>query len=244
MISWVKKFFKKTESFKSELLKLHPEDFSWKVISFSFDSDGFDRRHTKIQLQNEKGWHLLQFPQQKKSTHPIVLSTSKDEKNIWPLSEITPQDQQVLNLFLHETMRSSMEEILDFIKAPVSGVTTMDYQSEAQFLKWFEVSLTVLDKALDKFNKESHLVLTGCFFAGKRNDNSERLIRLIIFNLDIFFYLLEDNSLRVVIFDDKDKGHGEAQTPAFQQIIKVTKPQFYDQMILILQKITQHGEFH
>jgi hypothetical protein len=243
MIEKLLGWFKKTTSFKTELLKTHPSDYSWRVVSFSFDVTGYDLRHTKIQLQNEKLQWLLQFPQQKKSSFPLIID-SADKKQSWKSSMVTAEEESVLNLFLHETMRVSMEEMLDFMRAPVSGVTSADYQNEAQFLKWFEVSLNVLHKALDKFHKDPALVLTGCFFAGKRAENGERLVRLIIFNLDIFFYLQEDNSLRVLIFDDKDKGHGSGKTPVFQQIIKVTKPQFYDQMVNILQRVTQHGEFH
>ncbi|GEM_PF-1168202 len=243
MMDMIKKWFHKSSNFKAELLKVHPEDFSWRVVSFSFENSGYDHRHTKIQLQNLKGHWALQFPHLKKSRFPLLIQAA-DKKNSWPTDSIQLEDEKALNLFLHETIRVSMEEMLDFMRAPVTGVTSVDYQNEAQYLKWFEVSLTVLTKALERFEKDSSLVLTGCFFAGTRPENNERIVRLIIFNLDIFFYLRPDNALRILIFDDKDKGHGENQTPVFQQIIKVTKPQFYDQMILILQRITEYGEFH
>lgn len=245
MIAWLKKLFKKDLSFKDSLLELHPDDFTWRVVSFSFEPNNYELRHTKIQLQDKNGWWLIQFPHSPNSTHPLVMTSQfDDKKKTWIPSELVPEDKKFLNLFLHETVRTSMDEIQDFMRAPVSGVTSSDYQNEAQFLKWFEVSLGVLDKALDKFAKDPHLVMTACFFAGQRVENQERLIRLIIFNLDIFFYLQEDNCLRVMVFDDKDKGHGQTSRPTFQQIIKVTKPQFYDQMVLILQKMTQHGEIH
>lgn len=243
MIHWVKSWFNRSSLVKDQLLKIHPSEFSWRVVSFSFEGSGYDLRHTKIQLQEKSRTWLFQFPQQKKSSFPLIL-TADDKKVTWHPSSLHSEDQKVMNLFLHETMRVSMEETLDFMRAPVSGVTSADYQNEAQFLKWFEVSLGVLVKAMDKFDKDPSLILTGCFFAGRRPENNERLIRLIIFNLDIFFYLQEDHALRVMVFDDKDKGHGSGQRPVFQQIIKVTKPQFYDQMIVILQRITQHGEFH
>ncbi len=243
MINKIKNWFGGSDPFKSHLLKIHPEDFSWRVVSFSFDGGGYDLRHTKIQLQKANSEWLIQYPHQQKSTYPLVI-VNNGNKTTWHPSSLEFEDQKILNLFLHETIRVSMEETLDFMRAPVSGVTSADYQSEAQALKWFEVSLSVLLRAMDKFDKDSSLVLTGCFFAGRRIENNERIIRLIIFNLDIFFYLQEDNSLRVMVFDDKDKGHGAGKTPVLQQIIKVTKPQFYDQIIHILQRITQHGEFH
>lgn len=243
MIKKLLGLFHSQDSLKQNLLQIHPRDFSWRVVSFSFETNSYDLRNTKIQLQNQQKEWLLQFPHKKNSTFPLMISSDQKRKT-WHPSSLEFEDQKVLNLFLHETMRVSMEEMLDFMRAPVTGVTTVDYQNEAQYLKWFEVSLNVLARALDKFEKDPSLILTGCFFAGKRPENDERLVRLIIFNLDIFFYLQSDNSLRVLIFDDKDKGHGSGQTPVFQQIIKVTKPQFYDQMILILQRITQYGELH
>ena len=60
--------------------------------------------------------------------------------------------------------------------------------------------------------------------------------------MDIFCYFQNDMSLQIAIFDDKNQGHGSAKTASFQQIIKVTKPQIYDEKVKLVHRIAMVGE--
>jgi len=109
-------------------------------------------------------------------------------------------------------------------------------------LQWIQASFGTLLRALQSFQNNKELILTGACFSGKVPDTQEEVLRVMAFNLDIFYYLRPDSSLHIVIFDDKDRGHGTSKNPSFQQIIKVTKPQFYDEIIKLLYELAKVGE--
>ncbi len=86
------------------------------------------------------------------------------------------------------------------------------------------------------------MILTAAFFSGLEASSEDKVLRLIAFNLDILFYFQKDGSMRILVFDDKNMGHGQARNPSFQQIIKVTKPQFYDEIIRLIHEVATVGE--
>jgi hypothetical protein len=147
-----------------------------------------------------------------------------------------------MNLAIHSTIKHGLESHQDFMLLPVSGATALDMQAETRALQWIQASFGTLNRALDKLKSDGDLILSAVFFSGNVPESEEKVVRLIAFNLDIFYYLRPDNSLQIVVFDDKGEGHGQSKTPSFQQIIKVTKPQFYDEIIKLLSKISQIGE--
>jgi hypothetical protein len=147
-----------------------------------------------------------------------------------------------MNLSIHSTLKYSMEINHEFMTTPVSGATTLDFQSEARALQWIQASFGTLTRALDNFTQRSDLILTAAVFSGIVPDSGENVLRILAFNLDIFFYMKQDLSLQIVIFDDKNMGQGGAKTPTFQQQIKVTKPQFYDEIVKLVHRIAMVGE--
>ena len=158
---------------------------------------------------------------------------------------LPPGDEEfkaLMNLSIHSTLKYSIEFNHEFMVTPVPGATTMDIQNETRALQWIQATFGTLTRALDSMNNRPDLILTAACFSGKVPESGEDVLRVIAFNLDIFFYLREDYSLQIVVFDDKNMGHGESKTPTFQQIIKVTKPQFYDEITKLLHKLAQVGE--
>ncbi len=149
---------------------------------------------------------------------------------------------QLMNLSLHATIKAGLDSHKEFITTPVSGVTTLDYEAEAKALLWIQASFGTLSRALKKVRAENNLFLTGAFFSGFEPSTEEKVLRLIAFNLDILFYFQKDETLRILVFDDKNMGQGQARNPSFQQIIKVTKPQFYDEMIKLTHEVATVGE--
>lgn len=147
-----------------------------------------------------------------------------------------------LNLVVHGIISSALEYNKPAILTAVVGATTLDLQSELKALEWIKVSFKVLSQALDKIRSDQALVLTGGIFYGIEPQSQKRILRILAMNLDIFYYFEEDDSLRIVIFNDKNHGHGASTAPAFHQIIKVTKPQFYDEIIKLINKFTLVGE--
>jgi hypothetical protein len=147
-----------------------------------------------------------------------------------------------MNLSIHSTLKYGLEQNHEFMVTPVTGATTLDIQNETRALQWIEATFGTLNRALDNMKKNPDQVLTAACFSGKVPESGEEVLRVIAFNLDIFYYLRPDFTLQIVVFDDKNLGHGQAKTPTFQQIIKVTKPQFYDEIIKLLHHLAQVGE--
>ncbi len=149
---------------------------------------------------------------------------------------------QLMNLAIHGTIIAGLDQHKDFVVTPVSGATTLDYESENKALLWIQASFGTLSRALKKMNDDPSLILTAAFFSGEESTSGDKVLRLIAFNLDIIFYFQNDETLRILVFDDKNVGHGQSRNPSFQQIIKVTKPQFYDEIIKLTHEVATVGE--
>lgn len=148
----------------------------------------------------------------------------------------------LMNLALHSSLISGLEMHKEFMITPVSGATTQDIQNETRALQWIQASFTTLTQALKSLQQDSDLILTATFFSGKVPEADDVVVRLIVLSLDIVLYLRADQTLLVIVFNDKNLGHGGSKEPAFQQIIKVTKPQFYDEIVKLVNQVGLAGE--
>lgn len=224
---------------KELFLELTPIGSHWRVVTWNFDLDSPQERQWTVEIQGPKSnmisWkkskkeEIFFFEKEKLITKKIINAQDEDLKSL-------------MNLSLHSTIKYSLEKNREFMLAPVSGATTLDFQNEAKALQWIQVSFGTLKLALEGMKKDKDLILTGAFFSGIVPEGGEEVLRVIAFNLDIFYYLRPDQSLQIVVFNDKDLGHGKSKTPTFQQIIKVTKPQFYDEITKLMLDLAIAGE--
>jgi hypothetical protein len=224
---------------KELFLAYHPQDSSWRIVSWNFDLKNTNERQWVIEThhphKNVIIWHLDDME---------TVQFFEDEKII-RRRRITPLQsdlKDLMNLSIHSTLKFGLEENHAFMLDPVTGATTLDFQSEARALQWIQASFGTIIRALESFKKDSSLILTAAVFSGIIPESGERALRVLAFNLDIFFYLRSDKSLQIVIFDDKNMGHGHSRAPVYQQIIKVTKPQFYDEIVKLVHLIANVGE--
>jgi hypothetical protein len=224
---------------KELFLELTPIGSHWRVVTWNFDLGSPQERQWTVEIQGAKSslisWkkskkeEIFFFEKEKLITKKIINAQDEDLKSL-------------MNLSLHSTIKYSLEKNREFMLAPVSGATTLDFQNEAKALQWIQVSFGTLKLALEGMKKDKDLILTGAFFSGIVPEGGEEVLRVIAFNLDIFYYLRPDQSLQIVVFNDKDLGHGKSKTPTFQQIIKVTKPQFYDEITKLMLDLAIAGE--
>jgi hypothetical protein len=220
-------------------LDFNPEKSKWRVVTWNFDLGTNLKRKWTVEIHGKKR-QLIQWGT-RTSTEVCfyedekLLRKKKIDSNS---SELGP----LMNLAIHSTLKYGLEINRDFMLTPVSGVTTLDMQSEARSLQWIEASFGTLRKALENVKNNPDLILTAACFSGQVPESGEEVLRVIVFNLDIFYYLRPDSTLQIVVFDDKNLGHGQSKTPTFQQIIKVTKPQFYDEIIKLLHYVAVVGE--
>lgn len=227
------------KNIKEHFLSYFPQSSSWRVVTWNFNLMGEAKRGWKLEIVGSTSesieWNLKK---------EVELKFSKNGKMV-KRSSIKDPDQEIkdlMNLSIHATIKHSLELNHPFMLRPVTGVTTLDFDSEARSLAWIQASFTSASKALEQFAYNQGQILEAVFFSGSEPETGSDVLRLILFNLDIFYYLRTDGSLQVVVFDDKNLGHGKAQTPTFHQIIKVTKPQFYDEIIKLVHQLAKVGE--
>lgn len=233
-------FFERKDA-KDLFLKFTPENSEWRVVSWNFDISSATERQWAIEIHHQD-IELIQWERNKDDRISFFRNSLPLKK--YKLNKEKESIKNLMNLAIHSTLKHSLEMNKDFMLTPVSGATAVDIQNENKALMWLEATLGTLNRALSNFKSRTDLILTASFFSGRVPETGENVLRLIAFNLDIFYYMRPDFTLLIVIFDDKDQGHGESKTPAFQQIIKVTKPQFYDEIMKIVNQLGQIGEIN
>lgn len=224
---------------KDLFLEFNPLGSYWRVVTWNFDLDAKSKRKWSIEIFGHKNFNIqwmlnkkvdFRFYQDKRLSAKLKLPQENNEV------------KDLMNLSIHSTLKYSVERNHEFMLMPVTGATTMDFQAESRALQWIQASFGTLSRALENVKNHNDLILTAAIFSGQTPDSKEDVLRVVVFNLDIFYYMRPDHSLQIVVFDDKDQGHGKSQTPTFHQIIKVTKPQFYDEITKLLLLIGRVGE--
>jgi hypothetical protein len=226
---------------KEYFLEFSPTKSHWRVVTWNFDLGTEAKRKWTIEVHGDKR-HLIQWSH--RSAEELCFY---ENDKLVRKKKVKPQDdayKELMNLVIHSTLKYGLEFNQEFMLTPVPGATTLDMQSETRSLQWIQASFGTLKRALDKVKINSDLILTAACFSGKVPESGEEVLRVIAFNLDIFYYFRTDSTLQIVVFDDKNLGHGQSKTPTFQQIIKVTKPQFYDEIIKLLHHVAQVGEIN
>jgi hypothetical protein len=224
---------------KQLFLNWHPEKSSWRTVTWNFDVTDPKERLWIVELF---GAQFSSIQWKKLDQQEIKFYQGKSLVNKIKISEEAQDLKALMNLAIHSTIKLGLEENLDFMLAPVSGATIEDMQNEARALQWVQASFGVLTRALERMATDRSLILTAAFFSGFEKQSGKRIVRLIAMNLDISFYLSPDSSLQILIFDDKGEAHGSSKSPVFQQNIKVTKPQFYDEIIKLVHTLAAVGE--
>lgn len=234
MSIWKKIFGKNA---KDLFLEFDPIGSNWRIVTWNFDLDGAKKRRFTVEIQGTEN-KTIQW--EKLNGENVYFF---DDQTLIKREKVKDQEMKsLMNITIHSTLKHSVESNYEFMVTPVTGATTQDYQNEARALQWIEASFGTLTRALESLKKDPNLILTGACFSGIVPDTGERVLRVLVFNLDIFYYLRDDQTLQIVVFDDKNMGHGQSKTPTFQQIIKVTKPQFYDEITKLILRLAQVGE--
>jgi hypothetical protein len=224
---------------KELFLDFDPVGSVFSSVTWNYDLAGVGERRYMAEIQKT---HKETIDWYQSSTEEVRFF--RDGKILRKKRVTKERDEfvKLMNLSMHGTIVQGLEIHKEFVTTLVSGVTTLDYESEAKSLQWIQASFGTLSRALKKVRNEEGMILTAAFFSGLEPSTQEKVLRLIAFNLDIIFYFQKDDSLRILIFDDKNLGQGQAKNPSFQQIIKVTKPQFYDEIIKLTHEVATVGE--
>jgi len=225
---------------KELFLAFNPMGSNWRVVTWNFDLEDPSVRRWTIEVHAHEKAKIIHWERGQNEELRFFEGTSLARKRGVPQND--EELKALMNLSIHSTLKYGIETNHEFMVTPVPGATTQDIQNETKSLLWIQATFETLTRALDGMKARRDLILTAACFSGKVPESGEDVLRIIAFNLDIFFYMRTDFTLQIVVFDDKNLGHGEAKSPTFQQIIKVTKPQFYDEITKLLHKLAQVGE--
>lgn len=236
-MNFLARFLKKSP--KDFFLNYNPKNFRWSVVSWNFDLQKTQERTLTLEIHDSE---ISQVSFIKTTQERLVFVKNAKIKQSFNLKENRQEALDLMNLAMHSTIKVMLERHHPFLLTPVTGATSLDLQNESKALQWVQVTFSTLIKSFERLEKDKSLILTSTIFSGLTPDTNEDVLRIIIFNLDIFYYFRPDGSLEIVVFDDKNFGHGESKQPIFHQIIKVAKPQFYDEIYKVVKVIGIAGE--
>lgn len=111
-------------------------------------------------------------------------------------------------------------------------------ENEEKALEWMRVSFEVLTKAVLESLTNPEFLFQTTFFCGVNPKTGKHEMRLITFNLDMTFYLLDDQNLRVMIYNKKPD-NSEDLKPALMGDYSFRKREIFDQFINLLSVISK-----
>lgn len=215
---------------KEQFQKLPINDSSWTVLTWNWDLASIDDRRMTLELNSESHFKVIWNKKE-------VIFIKDDKVRAFP-----HQDKQELkdlfSLSRHLSLKTSIESHQGEMRKTSEG----DLAAETRSLQWIQASFKTLQGALQRIKEDPQLIFTCAVFSGVNPQLQQRVLRVICFNLDINYFMLDDESLRIVVYNDKNQGHGSQAAPSFHQIIRLTKPLFYDEITKLLQQVTAAGE--
>ena len=100
------------------------------------------------------------------------------------------------------------------------------------------VSFNMLEKAVVQSLTDPELLFQTMLFMGTNPKSGTDEIRLITFNLDIKFEFLNNNYLRVRIYNDKNEEFGSAKKASLEGDFNFRKREMLDELTRLLSVIS------
>jgi hypothetical protein len=154
-----------------------------------------------------------------------------DRKNIVQLKELFQNHFDLL-----------LKNEIDFFQKNLNSgdFNPIHIATEAKALEWTKVSFMVLEKGIIESLTNPDYLFQTTFFCGKNPQTLKREFRLITFNLDMTFILLEDSKLRIIIYnktpDSESKG---SLKPSLMGDYSYYRRELFDQFVNLLGLIHQ-----
>ena len=139
-----------------------------------------------------------------------------------------------------KSMNKDKREIKYFTeKMNQSQFSARQVENEEKALEWVRVSFEMLTKAVLESLTNPEFLFQTTFFAGVNPKTNQHEIRLMTFNLDMTFLLLEDNNLRVLIYNKKPGDAESELKPALTGDYSFRKREIFDHFINLLSAISK-----
>lgn len=120
-----------------------------------------------------------------------------------------------------------------------SDFSPRQLEAEEKALEWLRVSFEVLTKAvLESLTNPDYLFQSTLFF-GENPKTHKHEMRLMTFNLDMTFLLLDDNNLRVLIYNKRPNDPESELKPALTGDYSFRKREMFDHFINLLSAVSK-----
>ena len=209
----------------------------------------------------ESTWHSLAINKMKDQKHPLSKELSLTTKNIFfdlkiiesknTFQHLIYKNQQSFCEVNLEKDSSSLLEfnslfdklITQYLKTYCSILNnnfqqetykTDQIQNEEKALEWLKVSFSILEKAIVESLTNPDLLFQTLLFFGKNPKTLNDEIRLITFNLDIKFEILNTNRLRIVVYNDKFHELGHEKKPSLSGDFHFRAKEMVDELIKLI----------
>lgn len=171
----------------------------------------------------------------------IVQHIFQGKKTIYS-GDIT-DEIEILNskVLFNNTVDAFIEKELKTFTTTMDGSEFSPRQMEAEnkALEWVRVSFEMLTKAVLESLTNPEFLFQTTFFAGINPKTSMHEMRLITFNLDMTFLLLEDKNLRIMIYNLKPGETLKNQKPALMGDYSFRKREIFDQFINLISALSK-----
>ncbi len=231
-------FWRKTP--EKTLTKLSPENVHWLACTVS--TIQYLDMLPNVQLEAKSAMETLKTCWGRKG--------KEGRWDIWLGSEHQAGSQLVVSeksfapffLYAHLSLKTLLESLQKNALQSAGGVTTPELTQEGKALQWLQATMKVLISAVESCQQDQTKLLQASFFIGEKEKGSAPLFRAQVFSLDITAAFDVDGTLGVVIFDDKNRGAGSAQTPALEARFRALKPPVLDEFIRLTNAVMQTCE--
>lgn len=199
----------------------------------------------------------------------IVLTSSKSQKPLFKniiLSEATVKEKINLSLKIKENHKEIfLQESDDVIQINTLKIdifnhidklfekemnyfkfqfTKSDYNplqqvGELKGIEWFKTTLQILNKAIIESLTNPDYLFQTTIFCGINPKTNLHEFRILCFNLDITYILLENNNLRVIIYNNKNNEDLSKLKPALMGDYSFYKREMFDQLVELLALLSQ-----
>ncbi len=115
-----------------------------------------------------------------------------------------------------------------------SNLSKTEIIDSEKALEWIKVSFAILEKAIIESLTNAEMLFQLMMFFGKNPKGDLHQFRIIVFNLDIEITLTPQNSLSILIFNDKNLGYGATKSPSLRGEFRHRKKEIFDEIIKLL----------
>lgn len=145
-------------------------------------------------------------------------------------------EQQFCKTLFNQILDQRIEDQLRrFQDAFSKGQLSMrQMETEDKALEWMRVSFEVLQKGIVESLTNPEFLFQCTLFAGLNPKTQKREIRLIAFNLDMTFILLDDHDMRVMIYNKGAKETFDDVKPALIGDYSARKREMLDHLTALL----------